>query len=483
MNPNPRYLLFLAAALAVAGCHGNQNASNPAATQDQSQNDAQDPASANVAPISNASTTYAPSAPASQQGSNAPYSDQAPPPSDEYAQYDNQPGYGEQPAAYAPDPPPPLPEYDQPPCPGDDYLWTPGYWAYDPSGYYWVPGAWVEAPYQGALWTPGYWGYNNGRYAFYHGYWGPHIGYYGGINYGFGYVGFGYQGGYWNDGHFDYNRSVNRVDVNQVHYVYNRTVVVNNTYNRVSYNGGSGGINYRPRPAEIAAIHEQHAPPMTAQVQHVQQARADKANFASVNHGRPAAPVVTRPLTADRNIRPPAHVAMANQPAPQQQQRPAMQQAPQQRAPEPMRPNSAPQPGRANAPQNTSPQRNQANPQPNNHPGNRPEQTAPRPTPQHLAQPVQPAQRPAPMRPTPQPQRPAQPVPPAPRPAPMRPTPQPQHTAPPPQRPQPQPQRSQPQPHPAPQQLRPAPAAHPAPQSKPAPDHKPAPKHDDNRPQ
>ncbi len=38
--------------------------------------------------------------------------------------------------------PPALPVYDQPLCPGDGYLWTPGYWAfdYDINDYYWVPG-------------------------------------------------------------------------------------------------------------------------------------------------------------------------------------------------------------------------------------------------------------------------------------------------------------------------------------------------------
>ena len=36
--------------------------------------------------------------------------------------------------------PPVLPVYAQPVCPGPDYIWTPGYWAYGPDGYYWVPG-------------------------------------------------------------------------------------------------------------------------------------------------------------------------------------------------------------------------------------------------------------------------------------------------------------------------------------------------------
>ncbi len=36
--------------------------------------------------------------------------------------------------------PPVLPVYVQPACPGDGYIWTPGYWAYGPDGYFWVPG-------------------------------------------------------------------------------------------------------------------------------------------------------------------------------------------------------------------------------------------------------------------------------------------------------------------------------------------------------
>ena len=44
--------------------------------------------------------------------------------------------------------PPELPVYEQPMCPGDGYIWTPGYWAWD-SEYYWVPGTWVMAPEPG----------------------------------------------------------------------------------------------------------------------------------------------------------------------------------------------------------------------------------------------------------------------------------------------------------------------------------------------
>src|SRR5208282_4692753 len=117
--------------------------------------------------------------------------------------------------------PPPLPDYAQPDCPGDGYIWTPGYWAWDGNEYYWVPGTWVEPPEVGYLWTPGYWGWGDGGYFFNEGYWGTSVGFYGGINYGFGYFGHGYEGGRWDNGHFFYNTAVNRVDSNAIRNVYN----------------------------------------------------------------------------------------------------------------------------------------------------------------------------------------------------------------------------------------------------------------------
>ena len=56
------------------------------------------------------------------------------------------------------------------------------------------------------------------------GYWGPHVGFYGGINYGFGYFGAGYDGGYWRGRDFYYNRSVTRVNTTVIHNVYDRRV-------------------------------------------------------------------------------------------------------------------------------------------------------------------------------------------------------------------------------------------------------------------
>ena len=190
--------------------------------------------------------------------------------------------------------PPPLPVYEQPFCPGDGYIWTPGYWAYGDFGYFWVPGTWVLVPEPGLLWTPGYWGWGDGVFIFHEGYWGPHVGFYGGIVYGFGYAGFGYEGGYWNRGVFFYNRSVNRV--RNVTNVYNKTVIVNNiTVNNVSYNGGVGGVAARPTPEEQAALRERHVPPVPVQTQHLQAASANRQLFESVNHGKPPIAATAKP--------------------------------------------------------------------------------------------------------------------------------------------------------------------------------------------
>ena len=192
--------------------------------------------------------------------------------------------------------PPMLPVYAQPICPGPGYIWTPGYWAWnDDGGYYWVPGTWVLAPV-GMLWTPGYWGWGGGLYLWHPGYWGPHVGFYGGINYGFGYVGVGFVGGEWRGGAFYYNRSVTNVSVTNVTNVYNRTVVVNNrTVTNVSYNGGSGGVMARPTAQEEAYGREQHSAPLAVQNQHMQLAAQNRQNFASVNQGRPAIAATARP--------------------------------------------------------------------------------------------------------------------------------------------------------------------------------------------
>jgi hypothetical protein len=192
--------------------------------------------------------------------------------------------------------PPALPVYEQPPCPDEGYIWTPGYWAWsdDDGDYYWVPGTWVLAPEVGYLWTPPYWAWNDSAFVFYDGFWGPHVGFYGGINYGFGYFGDGFEGGRWDNGHFFYNRSVTNVNVTVIHNVYN-TTVVNRSVTRVSYNGGNGGISARPTPQQEAALHERHVPAAPAQIQHIQAARGNPQLRASANQGKPPVAATARP--------------------------------------------------------------------------------------------------------------------------------------------------------------------------------------------
>lgn len=186
--------------------------------------------------------------------------------------------------------PPVLPTYSQPPCPVDGYLWVPGYWAYDQdNGYYWVPGVWVHPPHIGYLWTPGYWGYEGAVYVFHEGYWGRHIGFYGGVNYGFGYGGSGYVGGRWSGNSFQYNTAVVNVNKTVVHNTYiNKTVINNNvTVNNNSFNG-PGGVAAKPNEQERSAANESHIQPTTEQVNHRQVAGKDKSQFANVNNGKPA---------------------------------------------------------------------------------------------------------------------------------------------------------------------------------------------------
>src|SRR6266851_5487015 len=127
--------------------------------------------------------------------------------------------------------PPPLPVYVQPPCPAPGYIWTPGYWAYsdDEEDYYWVPG-----------------------------YWGPHVGFYGGINYGFGYFGSGFLGGYWRDRDFYYNRAVTNVSNVNVTNVYNRTVINKNFHGPLPSFNGKNGAESRPTHGELLAAREPH---------------------------------------------------------------------------------------------------------------------------------------------------------------------------------------------------------------------------------
>jgi len=332
-------LFTLAAALFLTGCPQSQDQVAASSGQAVAQDQATDPAAGNLASGDSNNTTSPSSGASSTRRYYAQPQDQGY--DQNYDQGSDDPGYGAQPVEYADQPPPPLPDYQQPPTPGDGYLWTPGYWAWGDGGYYWVPGVWVEPPYAGGLWTPGYWGFYSGRYMWYPGHWGMHIGWYGGINYGFGYVGFGYEGGYWNRGHFFYNRVYNNVNERAVHNVYsyranirvNDNVRVNNNergnnnerFNnndrgnnnardnnnfrnnnggRPSYRGGPNGVQSQPRPSEGNAYHEPTAPRMNTQMQHEQNYSTQRGQYAAPNNNRPATTSESRPLHADPHVQP-----------------------------------------------------------------------------------------------------------------------------------------------------------------------------------
>ena len=190
--------------------------------------------------------------------------------------------------------PPPLPVYDQPLCPGPGYAWTPGYWAYAAGGYYWVPGTWVLPPAIGLVWTPGYWGYDSRRYTWHAGYWGPQVGYYGGINYGFGYFGTGFKGGYWKDGAFLYNTAVTRVNTAVITNTYNKQAVGTVTVNNLSFNG-PGGITAKPTSQEVVWSRKRHTQPTATQAKHQRAASANRALYSAANHGMPTIAATAKP--------------------------------------------------------------------------------------------------------------------------------------------------------------------------------------------
>jgi hypothetical protein len=135
------------------------------------------------------------------------------------------------------------------------------------------------------------------------------VGFYGGINYGFGYIGVGYFGGYWRGHDFYYNRYVNHVPGGWGGRVYERPVIYNNVrYGmqptvRISFNGGRGGIDVRPRPFEVAAMRERHEGPLPAQMQLHNSAMQNRAQFYNQNHGRPAEFAAARAVGNAHEIR------------------------------------------------------------------------------------------------------------------------------------------------------------------------------------
>lgn len=153
--------------------------------------------------------------------------------------------------------PPPLPEENQPTLPEDGSLWTPGYWYWRDQGYVWIPGVWSRPPRIGFLWTPAYWGVAGTLFVFHPGHWGSTVGFYGGVNYGYGYFGTGYTGGHWVGNSFAYNSAVNHVDPAVAHHLYAQSVPGQASRGVVSYTA-------RPRNGDSAHAVSQHRSPAGA---------------------------------------------------------------------------------------------------------------------------------------------------------------------------------------------------------------------------
>lgn len=276
--------------------------------------------------------------------------------------------------------PPPLQVYEQPACPDDGYIWTPGYWAYGDNAYYWVPGAWVQPPEIGDLWTPPYWGWDDSAYVFYPGYWGSSVGYYGGINYGYGYGGHGYGGGRWQEGHFSYNTAVNNVNSSNIHNTYVDRAAINNKAGKVSYNGGKGGVQAQPTAQERQFSNERHnQPAASAQQAPVRGASQVQPNPAPANApftGEPVKPAAVTPQPKEVNSQP----ATTFHPQPQAQQEALQQQqAPPQQPTHQQEPAQAQQPERQQqqpAPQQPARQQEQAQPKQESRPQQQPQQQA-----------------------------------------------------------------------------------------------------------
>src|SRR5215813_12795409 len=186
--------------------------------------------------------------------------------------------------------PPPLPVYEQPACPVAGYIWTPGYWGWDDYyyDYYWVPGVWVPPPRIGLLWTPGWWGWRSGAFVFNQGYWGSTVGFYGGVNYGFGYTGNGYWGGRWSGNTFQYNTAVTNINRTVINNTYvNNSFAKNVNVNRTSFNGGNGGIKAEPNAEQRNAMaNAKKEGPTSQQLERQKLASNDQNLRASVNKGK-----------------------------------------------------------------------------------------------------------------------------------------------------------------------------------------------------
>lgn len=257
--------------------------------------------------------------------------------------------------------PPPLPIYAQPMVPGEGYIWAPGYWSWsdDNNDYFWVPGTWVLAPSPGDLWTPGYWSFDSNYYLWHGGYWGPEVGFYGGLNYGYGYAGVGYAGGRWRHGVFGYNSYVSNVSVRYVQDIYNDHPHDPGRADHTSFNGGRYGSTAHATAQQRTARDHAHAEPSLQQQQHERDAQHLPTQFAHGQHVMPQVAATVRPsvftggATEPIHSMPPARVLTVRNSAPS-----ARMQAPPRAEPPPVH-RGAPAPAENAQARYAAPQHNQ----------------------------------------------------------------------------------------------------------------------------
>jgi hypothetical protein len=126
----------------------------------------------------------------------------------------------------------------------------------------------------GVVWTPGYWSSAGTAFVFHPGHWGPTVGFYGGVNYGYGYFGNGYSGGHWIGNSFAYNTAVNHVDPAIAHHAYSESVAGQGSRGVVSYSAAARSTvvvhtvsqpqsqaRVVPKPAAPATVERSSEPP------------------------------------------------------------------------------------------------------------------------------------------------------------------------------------------------------------------------------
>lgn len=111
----------VALTLGIAACNKNQTADNSPQTQPAQTDQTQAPDQTQASDQTQSPAATANLAPVSDTQEAAP-SDQG---SNDYDADAQDADYGQS-EMQASDPPPPLPEYSQPECPGQGYIWTPG---------------------------------------------------------------------------------------------------------------------------------------------------------------------------------------------------------------------------------------------------------------------------------------------------------------------------------------------------------------------